>query len=64
MEYRLRVFENRLLRRMAGPKKNGLTGRWRKLHSNKLSDMYSSPSKIGIIKSGRMIWAGYVARMG
>jgi hypothetical protein len=58
------VFENRLLRRMFGPKKDKVTGDWRKLHNEELRDFYSSPSIIRIIKSRRMRWAGHVARMG
>jgi hypothetical protein len=59
------VFENRVLRRIFGPKRDEVTGEWRKLHHNKeLRDMYSSPSIIRIIKSRRIIWAGHVARMG
>jgi hypothetical protein len=63
-EHRLRVFENRVLRRIFGPKRDVVTGEWRKLHNEKLRDFYSSPIIIGIIKSRRMRWAGYVARMG
>jgi hypothetical protein len=58
------VFENRVLRRMFGPKRDEVTGEWRKLHNEVLYDMYSSPSIIRIIKSRGMIWAGHVARMG
>jgi hypothetical protein len=58
------VFENRVLRRIFGPKRDGVTGRWRKLYNEKLHNLYSSPSKIKIIKSRRMRWAEYVARMG
>jgi hypothetical protein len=63
-EHRLRVFENRVLRRIFGPKRDEVTGEWRKLHNEKLCDLYSSPSVIRIIKSRRMRWAGHVARMG
>jgi hypothetical protein len=63
-EHRLRVFENKVLRRLFGPKRDELTGEWRKLHNEELRDLYSSPSIIRIIKSMRMRWAGHVARMG
>jgi hypothetical protein len=59
-ERRLRVFENRVLRRIFGPKRGGVTGEWRKLERN---DLYRSPHFIWVIKS-RMRWAGYVASMG
>jgi hypothetical protein len=62
-EQKLRVFENRLQRRIFGPKKDEVTGERRKLHNEKLIDLYSSPN-IRMIKSPRMIWAGHVARMG
>jgi hypothetical protein len=58
------VFENRVLRRMFGPKRDEVIGGWRKLHSEELHNLYCSPSIIRIIKSRRMRWAGYVARMG
>jgi hypothetical protein len=60
----LRVFENRVLRRIFGPKRDEVTGEWRKLRNEELRDLYSSPSTIRIIKSRRMGWAGHVARMG
>jgi hypothetical protein len=63
-EYKLWVFENRVLRRIFGPKRDGVTGGWRKLHNEELHNLYSSPSIIIIIKSRRMTWAGHVARMG
>jgi hypothetical protein len=63
-EHRLRVFENRVLRRMFGPKGDEAMGRWRKLHNEELCDLFSSPSIIRIMKSWRMRWAGHVARMG
>jgi hypothetical protein len=60
----LRVFENRLLRRIFGLKRDEVTGELRKLHNKELHDLYSSPSIIQIIKSRRMRWTGHVARMG
>jgi hypothetical protein len=57
------VFENRVLRRIFGPKWDEVTSEWRKLHNKELQDLYSSPSIIGIIKSRRMKCAGHVARM-
>jgi PAS domain-containing protein len=59
-----RVFENRVLRRIFGPKRDEVTGEWRQLHNKELHDLYSSPSIIRIIKWRRMRWAGHVARMG
>jgi hypothetical protein len=61
--HRLRVFGNRVLRGMFGPKRDEVTGEWRKLHSGELHNLYSSPD-IRQIKSGRMSWEGHVARMG
>jgi hypothetical protein len=58
------VFENRVLRRIFGPKRDEVTGESTKLHNEELHDLYSSPSIIRIIKSQRMRWAGHVARMG
>jgi hypothetical protein len=63
-EYKLGVFENRVLRRIFRPKRDGMLVGWRKLHNEELHDLYCSPSIIGIIKSRRMRWAGHVARMG
>jgi hypothetical protein len=63
-KHTLRVFENKLLRRIFGPKRDEVTGGWRKLHNEELRDLYSLPSIIRIIKSRRMRWAGHVARMG
>jgi hypothetical protein len=63
-EHRLRVFENRVLRRIFGPKRNDVMGEWRKLHNEELCYLYSSPSIIRIMKSRRMRWVGHVARMG
>jgi hypothetical protein len=62
-EYRLRVFENRVLRKIFGLKRDDVTGEWRKLHNEELRDLYSSPSIIRIIKSRRMRWTGHVARL-
>jgi hypothetical protein len=58
------VFENKVLRKIFGPKRDEVTGGWRKLHNEELRDLYSSPSIIRIIKSRRMRWAGHVAQMG
>jgi hypothetical protein len=58
------VFENVVLRRIFGPKREEVKGEWRKLHNRELHNLYSSPDIIRQIKSRRMRWAGYVARMG
>jgi hypothetical protein len=58
------VFENRVLRRIFGPKRDEVTGEWIKLHNEELRNLYSSPSIIRIIMLRRMRWAGHVARMG
>ena len=58
------MFENRVLRRIFGPKGNEVTGEWRKLHDEELNDLYCSPNIIRVIKLNRMRWAGHVARMG
>jgi hypothetical protein len=63
-EHRLGVFENRVLRRIFGPKGDEVTGEQRNLHNEELYDLYSSPSIIRIMKSGRMRWAGHVAEFG
>jgi hypothetical protein len=63
-ECRLKVFENRALSRVFGPKRGEVTGEWRTLHSEELSDLYSLPNIVWIVKSRRMRWAGHVARMG
>src|SRR5215469_4832864 len=63
-EHRLRVFENRVLRRVFGPKRDEVTVEWRKLHNEELKDLYSSPSIVQVVKSRRMRWAGHVVRMG
>jgi hypothetical protein len=57
------VFENRVLRRIFGPKRDEVTGGWRKLHNEELHNLYSSPNIVRIIKPRRMRWAGRVARM-
>jgi hypothetical protein len=62
-KHRLRVIENRVLRRIFGPKRDEVKGEWRKLHNEGLRDLYSSPSIIRIIKLRRMRWADHVARM-
>jgi hypothetical protein len=63
-KYRLRVFENGVLRRIFGPKRDEIAGEWRKLHNEELHNLYSSPDIIRQIKSRRMRWVGHVARMG
>ena len=63
-ERRLRVFENRVLRRIFGPKRDTVTGEWRKSHNEELNNLYSSANIVWVIKSRRMRWAGLVACMG
>jgi hypothetical protein len=63
-EHRLRVFENRVLRRIFGPNRDQVTGEWRQLHNEELCDLCPSPSIIRKMKSRRMRWADHVARMG
>jgi hypothetical protein len=63
-QHRLRVSENRVLRRIFGPKRDDVTREWRKLHSEELHNLYSYPDIIRPVKSRRMRWAGHVARMG
>ena len=63
-ERKLRAFENMVLRSIFGPRRDEVTGEWRRLHNEELSDLYSSPNIVRLIKSRRMRWAGHVARMG
>jgi len=63
-ERKLRVFENRVLRRIFGTRRDEVAGEWGRLHNEELNDLYSSPNIVQVIKSRRMIWAGHVARMG
>jgi hypothetical protein len=63
-DHRLRLLENRVLRRIFCPRRDEVTGEWRKLHNEELNDLHSSPSIIRIIKARRVRWAGHVARMG
>ena len=63
-ERSLRVFENRVLRRILGPKWDEVTGEWRNLHEEELSDLYSPPIVVRVIKSRRMRWKGHVSRIG
>jgi hypothetical protein len=61
---RLRVFENMVLRRICGPRRDEVTGEWRRMHNEGLNDLYSSPNIVRVIKSRRMRWTGHVAPMG
>jgi len=63
-ERKLRVFENMVLRRIFGPRRDEATGEWRRLHNEELNNLYSSPNIVRVIKSRRMRWAAHVARMG
>jgi len=63
-ERKLRVFENMVLSRIFGPRREEVTGEWRKLHNEELNDLYSSPNIVRVIKSRRMKWVGHVVRMG
>jgi hypothetical protein len=60
-ERRLRLFENRVLRKIFGPTRDELTGEWRRLHSEGLYDLYSSPESVGVMKSRGVVWAGCVS---
>ena len=62
-EHRLRVFENTVVRKIFGPKREGVTGEWRRLHKEELNYLYCSPNIIRVIKSRRMRWVGHVAYM-
>jgi len=63
-ERKLRVFGSMVLRRIFGPRRNEVTGEWRRLHNKELNDLYCSPNIVRVIKSRRMRWAGHVERMG
>ena len=63
-ERRLRVCENRVLRRIFGPKRDEVTREWRKLHNEELNELYSSPNIVRVMKSRKIRWAGHVACMG
>jgi len=63
-EHSLRVCENRVLRRIFGPKRDEVTGEWRELHNEELNDLYLSPNIVQVTISRRMRWVGYVTRMG
>ena len=58
------MFENMVLRRIFGPRRDEVTGEWRRLHNEELNDLYSTPNIVRVIKSIKMRWAGHVARMG
>ena len=58
------MFENRVLRRIFGPKRDEVTGEWRKLHNEEFNDLYFSPNIVRVIKSRQKSWAGHVVRMG
>ena len=60
----MRVFENKVLRRIFGPRREEVTGDWRRLHNEEVNVLYSSPNIVRVIKSRRMRWAGHVARKG
>ena len=64
IEVKLRVFENMVLRRIFGPRRDKVTGEWRRVHNGELNDLYCSPNIVRVVKSRRMRWAGLVVRMG
>jgi hypothetical protein len=64
LSHRLRIFESRVVRRLFGPKGQEVAGGWRRLHNKELHNLYTSPNIIKVIKSRRVSWAQYVARMG
>ena len=63
-ERKLKLFENMVLRRIFGPRRDEVMGEWRRLHNEELNDLYPSPNIVRVIKSRRMRWAGHVSRMG
>ena len=63
-ERKLSVFENKVLRRIFGPRRDEVTGEWRRVHNEELNDLYCSPNIVRVIKSIRMRWTGHVVRMG
>jgi len=63
-ERKLKVFENMVLRRIFGTRRDEVTGEWRRMHNEELNDLYCSPNIVRVIKSRRMRWAGHVAHMG
>ena len=63
-ERKLRLFENMALRRIFGPRRDKVTGEWRRLHNEELNDFYSSPNVVWVIQLRRMRWAGHVAHVG
>ena len=63
-ERKLRVFENMVLRRIFGPRRDEVTGEWKRLHKEELNDLFSSPNIVRVIKSRRMRWVGRVSSMG
>jgi len=63
-ERKLRVFENMVLRRIFGPRRDEITGEWRRVHNEEINGLYSSPNIVRVIISRRMRWAGHLARMG